>query len=139
MKTIVQQLNDIYFNVENWHKEHETLCGITNYHQSMIDKGNLQTYCEDNELLGYYECWLIDKWQMERILNDEEFIAPFEDTIHGDIAYLANLWIVHDDRKQRVMKQLKSRFFEQTNHCTGWVGQEFKNKHRLRIFMNKGA
>jgi hemolysin-activating ACP:hemolysin acyltransferase len=137
MKSVIQQLNDIYFTYETWHKQRETLCGITNYHNEQIDKGNLRVYVEDGEVLGYFEVWKVESHQLERILNNEKFIAPFEDTTTGNIAYLANLWIVNDDRKFRVMKQLRKLFFEQTKNCIGWVGQETKRKNRLRIFMNK--
>jgi hemolysin-activating ACP:hemolysin acyltransferase len=135
--SIINQLNHVYFNFENWHKHRETLAGITNYHNEQIEKGNLRVYTENNELLGYYELWLIEQHQLERILNEERFIAPFEDTTHGDIAYLANLWVKNDDRKYRTMRELRKLFFEQTKHCIGWIGHETKRKNRLRIFVNK--
>jgi hypothetical protein len=137
MKSVVQQLNDIYDKFEPWHHNRESLAGITNYHNEQIDKGNIRVYIENGEVLGYFEIWKIEPHQLERILNNESFIAPFEDTTHGNIAYLANLWIVNNDRKFRVMKQLRKLFFEQTKDCIGWVGQETKRKNRLRIFMNK--
>jgi len=133
-KTVVQQLNDIYWKEEHWQSHSLTPADITNYHQWMIDKGNLQYYMEDGEVLGYWECWMITSEQLNRILTNEKFAAPLEDTQMGNIAYLANVWMVNDDRRKRTFKNLHDRFFAMINKCDFVTGKEIKRNSRLRIF-----
>lgn len=135
--TIVGQLNKIYFEEEWWQSHKETLAGITNYHQTMIDKQNLICYVENGEILGYYEIWKVNWKQLKSILKNKTFIAPFEDTLSGNICYLANLWVKKDCRKNYVFKKLKRIFNIHTESCDYFVGNETKNNNRLRFYRRK--
>ena len=88
---------------------------------------------EDGELLGYYEVWKITNAQLEKVLSNE-FAAPLEDTTTGNIAFLANVWVVDDGRKRRVFRNLQARFFDMIDECDLITGREAKRNRRLRIF-----
>ena len=109
--TLIDQLNEVYYKEEWWQSHKETWCGITNYHQAMLDKGNLIVYVEDGILLGYCEFWRISFEQFGKLICHEKFIAPFENTTDGEICYVANAWIHPDHRQGVVYKRLKSKFF----------------------------
>lgn len=132
-RTRVQQLNDIYFNEETWHENKETLAGITNYHQIMLDNGSLLCYGEGEQVLGYVEFWLINRDQLDIILRNEKFIAPFEDIKSGDICFVANLWIRNDHRKGRVIKELKKDFDQSTKKAKYFCGMDTKDR-RFKLY-----
>lgn len=126
--TIVGQLNNIYFQEEWWQLHSETLAGITNYHQAMIDKGNIICYVEDGIVLGYCEFWRINFEQFGRLICHQPFIAPFENTTDGNLCYVANVWIHKDYRRGKVFKDLKERFFKLNSHCDLFVGEALRKK-----------
>ena len=138
MKTIVEQLNEVYFREEYWQSHNETPAGITNYHQIMLDKGNILCYVENGILLGYVEVWFINFEQFGRIICHEPFIAPLENVTDGNIAYLANTWIKPEYRNNSVYRKLKVRFFEISHHCEYFVGEALR-KHTQPIKVFKKA
>lgn len=134
--TIVEQLNKIYDKYEWWQSHKETLAGITNYHQAMLDKGNLICYIIEGEVLGYVEVWRINYEQFGRLICHEKFVAPFEDTIHGNIAYVSNVWIREDKRKSEVTEFLKKEFFKRNHHCDYFVGEALRktSSQPIKVF-----
>ena len=135
MKTIVEQLNEVYWKSEWWQSHNETPAGITNYHQAMLDKENIITYVLNGELLGYVEHWNINFEQFGRLICHEKFIAPLENTTDGNICYVANTWIKPEYRNSFVYKELKYKFFEQNSHCEFYVGEALRKKHcPIKVF-----
>ena len=136
--TLIEQLNDVYYKEEWWQSHKETWCGITNYHQAMLDKGNLIVYVEDEKLLGYCEFWRINFEQFGRLVCHEDFIAPFEDTTSGKICYLANTWIDPLHRRTNVYKELRNRFFKLNYHCDYFTGETKRKRTQLiSVFKRK--
>jgi hypothetical protein len=132
--TTIDRLNEIYYTQEPWHREWETPCGITNYHQSMIDSGNIITCLNGDDLVGYVEFWLVDWKQLKRIIKNKEFIAPFEDLNSGRICYIANLWIDKTARQGEVFKRLKKRFNQYTLNCKYFCGHETREDNKFKIY-----
>lgn len=133
--TTVEQLNKVYFTEEWWQSHSETPAGITNYHQGMLDKGNIITYIKDGELLGYVEVWFINFEQFGRLICGDTFIAPFEDTQNGNIAYLANCWIKEEYRRSQVTNLLKIQFFRKCSHCDYFVGEALRKRTQpIKVF-----
>lgn len=128
MTTIVQQLNDIYNKEEWWLPHTETPAGITNYHQAMLDKGNIICYVDNGSILGYCEFWRIDFTQFGRLICGDRFIAPFENTTDGNICYVANVWIQKEHRQGKVFNDLMKRFFRLNYHCDYFVGEALRKK-----------
>jgi len=136
MKNTVEQLVDIYFRDEWWHSFKMPYPEAINYHYQMLMQGNIKTIEDLGIVLGYYEVWLINKEQLNRIILHKPFDARKEDVSSGDIAYLSNLWIDKSFRKGRVFRELYAKFFEQVNKCQMVVGEEQPRKGRLRVFKN---
>lgn len=133
--TIIEQLNNIYYKEEWWQSHKETLAGITNYHQTMMDKGNLICHIENGEVLGYVEMWFINFEQFGRIVCREEFIAPLENTTDGNICYLANTWIKPEYRNNCVYKKLKVKFFQISHKCDYFVGEALRKRTQpIKVF-----
>lgn len=135
VKSIVQQLNDIYYNEEWWQSHNETVEGITLYHQTMIDKGNLLYIERDGKLLGYVEFWLINFEQFGKLVCHEHFSAIHEDTTTGNISYVANTWIAKDYRRSWVYKSLRNLYYKCSNKCEYFVGNALRKKTQpIKVF-----
>lgn len=136
--TIVSQLNNIYFKEEWWQSHTETLAGITNYHQTMIDKGNIICYVDSGIVLGYCEFWRINFEQFGRLICHQPFIAPFENTTDGNLCYVANVWVQKEHRRGKVIKDLKERFFKLNSHCEFFVGEALRKKTKpIKVLTKK--
>ena len=136
--TIVEQLNEVYWKEEWWQPHNETPAGITNYHQWMLDRGNIICYVEDGKLLGYCEFWRINFTQFGRLVCHTHFSAPFEDTLNGNICYVANAWIDKKYRMGKVYKDLRDRFFKLNCHCDFFVGEALRKKTQpIKVFTRK--
>jgi hypothetical protein len=98
--TIAEQLVDIYFKEEWWHKTRMSYADALKYHQTRLDSGSIYAYEENGEVLGYYERYFI-----------------------FDTCYLHNVWVRRDERGGRVFRLLKKRFFStlsrEIRHITG--------------------
>lgn len=90
IKTIPEQLVDIYEKYEPWHDTRMQYKQAFNYHKSHYENGDIQVYqAEDGEVLGYFERYFL--W---------------------NTCILYNAWIKKDRRRGKVFIELKKRFFE---------------------------
>ena len=109
IKTIPQQLTEIYKLEEDWHLTRMTDEVAFQYHRKRYDRGNIQVYHENDEVLGYYERYIV-----------------------GDICYLYNTWIKKDHRCGKVFRELYKRFFKtMPNEVTKVMGQRHKFNSRI--------
>lgn len=88
-KTTVEQLVDFYYDDEPWHKFKMPYGEALQYHQERWDKGNIVPYVEEDEVLGYYERYIV-----------------------GDVCFLHNVFIKKDYRQGRVWRWLHRNFFK---------------------------
>ena len=137
MVKIIEQLLNIYYNEEWWHDTRLNRNSAFNYHNKLVQQGNIQIYQELGIVLGYYEVWFINKKQLKDIVMGKPFSPILQDISHGNIAYLANLWIDDKFRKGKVFKELYKRFFKHIAHCEMVAGLEQPRKGRLRVFKNR--
>ena len=129
--SVVEQLVDVYFKEETWHKnklDHEE---AIKYHTRMLDNGNIICYLEDDKLLGYVEFWRINYEQFGRLVCHAPFSGYLEDVTSGNIAYVANTWIHKDHRFTNVYKEMKKLFFKENSHCDYYVGEAIRKKTGL--------
>ena len=89
MKTIVQQLVDIYYLHEDWHKTYLPPKEAFNYHKTRYENGNIYVYEENGKVLGYWE----------RYFN-------------GDTCILYNVYVEEGYRQGRVFRELYRHFFK---------------------------
>ena len=86
--TIAEQLVKIYYEKESWHKTRMTYKEAFDYHRTRYENGDIQTYEENGEVLGYYERYIV-----------------------GNSCILYNCWIREDCRFGKPYKELRKRFF----------------------------
>ena len=89
MKTIPEQLTDIYIKYENWHAFKMGNEAAVRYHARCIDIGDIQVYVEDGEVLGYCQ---------------RHFVK--------NVCFLDNAWIKPTARRGKVFKALYKQFFD---------------------------
>lgn len=88
IQSIPEQLVEIYNTQEWWHKTRMSYEETLQYHTSRYKNGDIHTYQENGEVLGYYERYLL--W---------------------DTCILYNVWIKEDYRQGNVFKELYRYFF----------------------------
>lgn len=87
-QSIPEQLTEIYFNNEDWHVFKLSYESALCYHTDGLAAGNIHTYEENGEVLGYYE--------RHFVLN---------------VCFLDNVFIKEGHRKGRVFRELCRHFF----------------------------
>ncbi len=106
---LAEQLTAIYHK-EDWHKTRLTDEQANEYHERLLMQGNIITYVENDELLGYLEFWRINFEQFGRLLCDIPILTDVEDITTGNIAYINNMWITPDKRNSHVFAILGESF-----------------------------
>lgn len=126
---LVEQLLDIYYKGEWWHKTFLPPEEARKYFTHLLDKGNIIIYEINGKILGYVEFWRINYEQFGRIICGEEFSAYLEEvTNNGPICYLSNIWINPDFRNGSVLKLLRGMFFFANQNMDYFVGQSKTKK-----------
>jgi hypothetical protein len=85
---IAEQLTEIYFTKENWHKTRMNGAEALKYHYEEYAKGNIHIYEEEGQILGYYQRFF-----------------------KGDTCILFNVWVAEGHRKGKVFRELYKHFF----------------------------
>lgn|SRR3990167_218009 len=107
--TIPEQLTNIYYEKEWWHKKRMPYQDAINYHKTRYENGDIQAFIENGEVLGYYERYII-----------------------GNSCLLYNCWIREDKRNGYVHKVLKKKFFEtMPKNIKNIVGESQKQGGRI--------
>ena len=138
IKTIAEQLTDIYFEYETWHGEKLSYDSALNYHTKLYNQGNIQIYEKDGIVLGYFEVWFINFEQFGRLVCHIPFPAMDEDVISGKLAFVANTWIHPDFRSGVIYKLLRNRFFKMSHHADYYCGSALRKKTQpIKVFKVK--
>lgn len=104
-----EQLTEIY-KKEPWHRTCLTDEQANEYHERLLMQGNIITYVENDELLGYLEFWRVSFEQFGRLVCDIPIMTDTEDITTGNIAYINNMWITPDKRNSHVFAILGESF-----------------------------
>jgi len=120
---LVDKLTDIYLNHETWHTTKLSKEEADRYHEYLLNNGNILSVSDGDILLGYVEFWRLSYEQFGRVICGEPFSAMHENVINGQIAYVANTYIVPEHRKGNVYKLLRNMFFETNKLCTHFCGE----------------
>lgn len=133
--TIVDQLWEFYEKYEDWHKSRLAEAEARVYFTALLERGNIITVADGDRLLGYVEFWRLNYEQFGRIICGEEFSALHEDVSSGNVAYVANTYILPTARRGQVFKMLRDRFFAANRLCTHFIGEaRRKNCAPLKVF-----
>lgn len=135
MKSIIEQLYDIYINHEWWHKSKLSFDQFDLYTQKLISQGNLFYEVIDDKVVAYTEVWLINFEQFGRLICDAPFSAYEEDVTSGNLAYVANVWCDENYRRGDSIKLMKKEFFDKTQACDYFVGEAKRKKTQpVKVF-----
>lgn len=89
IKTIPEQLTDIYYKHEHWHAFKMPYDKAIKYHARRIKNGEIQAFIENGEVLGYCE---------------RHFL--------GNACFLDNIWIKNTERRGKVFRGMCEQFFD---------------------------
>ena len=100
MKTIPEQLTDIYYKHEDWHAFKMPYDKALSYHDRRIKNGDIQAYIENGEVLGYCE---------------RHFLS--------NVCFFDNIWIKDTARHGKVFRGMYEQFFDtMPKHITHVIG-----------------
>lgn len=123
MGALAEQLSHVYLEKETWHRSKLSWEDAVEYHQRLLDRGNIITVQDNERLVGYAEIWRLNDEQLERVLGGGTLAADAEDVQTGCHAYVANIYIEPEYRHGEVFKLLKRRFFELCGDCVDYSGE----------------
>ena len=114
LKTIPEQLTDIYYKHEHWHAFKLPYNQAIRYHEKRIKNGEMQVYLENGEVLGYYE---------------RHFVY--------NVCFLDNAWIKKECRRGKVFRELYKKFWNTLpEHITHIFGEHEETVFR-KVKINK--
>lgn len=128
IKIILNQLSKIHYEEEWWINDKLPKEEIDKYHMNLIEKNRLLFYAQGEKLLGYVESWRLDYDQWGRIVCHESFSPCDNDVTHGDICYVANVWVDKEHRNSQPIQMLKNSFFIQNCDAKYFVGHALRKK-----------
>lgn len=130
-------LAQCYLTQQPWQEYLMPEADAIDYFDVMISRGNIiaVTSEDETELLGYVESWKINFEQFGRIVCKANFWTKDENTINGNICFLANIWISPGFRKGMVFKEMELRFFANNNDCEYYSGFAWRKKTKpVKVF-----
>ena len=127
--TIAERLFEIYDEITI-----ESPCKLRgqegiDYFERQFMNGNVITYIQDGELLGFLEFWKISYEQWGRICCYIT-LAHNEDLLSGNICLIANMWIKPDLRNWDTFLLLGRTFLEKNKDATHFAAQQFRKAHK---------
>lgn len=137
MESILDQLVYFYYHHDLFQPEPRLPeYEIRNTWQNILNKERvLYTLNEEGKILGYVESWRINYAQLGWILCNNPFDVALHDIVSGNICYVANTTILPEYRFTHVVRDLKTRFFEQNKECEFFVGEARRKKHQpFKVF-----
>lgn len=133
--TLVGELLRVYYEEETWHKNKLSKEEAIKYHNRLIEKDAIiYRFCE-GRLLGYLEVWRLDFAKFGRLICEGTLSAYLEDIEHGNIAYLANIWIDKKFRNSNMIRDFRTEFFVKYADCDYFVGESRTKKSApIKVF-----
>lgn len=132
--TIVERLVEIYneITVESPFKlkGQEAL----DYFERLLMNGNVITYIQDGELLGFIEFWRLSYDQWGRICSNLT-LTHDEDLIEGPVCLITRMWIKQDLRNGEAFLYLGRIFLDKNKDTTHFAAQQPLKRHKpLQIY-----
>ena len=128
-------LTDCYLTQQPWQEFFMPREDAIQYFEAMIRRGNIIAYHDQNKLLGYVEFWHINFEQFGRLVAKAPFFTLEEDTEHGNLCFVANVWIKPDFRRGMVFKALELLFFKMNNRCEYYCGTALRKRTQpIKVF-----
>ena len=130
---MIDQLLNIYYSKEEWHKNKLSLDEARKYFETLLNKGNIIVFLNEEKVLGYVEFWCVNLHQLQKIKDNQSFYIGEEDTQHGNICYIHNIWVDESCRGNGVLKHLKFDIKDKIKHCDYFAGRRIMRDNLMRI------
>ena len=135
LSTLNELLEHCYRNNQPWQEFYMPKEDALQYFDAMIKRGNIISIVDNGILLGYVEFWRINFEQFGRLIAKAPFFTLEEDTEHGKLCFIANIWIKPDFRRGMVFKTMEVLFFKMNNTCEYYCGTAWRKKTRpVKVF-----
>ena len=125
-------LADCYLNHQPWQEFYMPRQDAIGYFLKMIDRGNIISICDEDNLLGYMEFWRLNYEQIGRLMCHAPFWTYEENTTDGNLCYVANIWIKPERRQGQVFKAIEQIFFNINHSAEYYCG--FANRKKTKPF-----
>lgn len=126
--TLPELLNKCYREEQPWQEFYMSDEDAKVYFLKMIERGNIISICDQDELLGYCEFWRLNFEQFGRLVCNAPFYTLEETTENGPICFVANVWIKEHCRKGLIFKALEELFFKMNNSCDYYAGFAWRKR-----------
>ena len=97
------------------------------YFERLMMNGNIITYVQDGELLGFLEWWAITPEQFGRVCLNIP-INHQEDLLNGEICLITRMWIIPDLRNAQTFISLGTQLLRKNMTATHYVALQY-HKH----------
>jgi hypothetical protein len=114
---------------------------LAQYYNKLVDEDKIIVeWDSDRDVVGYVEYFRLNYAQFGWMICNGT-IDIFKHSISGgNIAYLANILIRPMERKTRVIRKLKKRFFELNRDADFITGSKNGKRYKpIAVFKNKGV
>jgi len=132
--TIVEELVKIYNEITE-----ESPCKLKgqeciDYFERLLMKGNIITYIQDGELLGFIEFWRLSYYQWGRICANLT-LTHDENLTFGPVCLITRMWIKPDLRNGETFLHLGRTFLDKNKDTDHFAAQQPLKKHKpLQIY-----
>ena len=135
INSMVEQLVNIYYQEEWWHKSRISREEAYKYHKKLLDQGNIILYVEEEKVVGYAEFWRVNYHQWGRMVCGETLSGYLENITDGNICVVHNVWIKKDAQRGKVFKDMMRRFYALNSHCDYYVGHALRKRTQpIKVF-----
>jgi len=131
---LTRLLSNCYYNDQPWQENILPEEIINKYFEEMIRRGNIITIAHEGELLGYVEFHRLNFEQFGRVTCKAEFFPLDENTVDGEVCYIANLWIKDDMRKGKIFEGLEKLFFAINHNANYFTGFRVMKNKSMKVY-----
>ena len=126
--------NNYLSSNEWWHRVKLSPEDAQEYHEKLLDQGNIIAFVENGILVSYIEVWCINFEQLGRLVCELPFYVYDEDIENGNIAYVANLWVFDNEARVELLEDFVDNFGE----CEFLAGMRTNRNNAFKVYpMNK--
>ena len=118
--TIVEQVNNVYQNVLPKQPIMLAQDEAIAYFTRLLMNGNIITYVQDGELLGFLEFWRCTDDLFGRLCLNKP-ISHDTDLLSGDTAVITRMWITPSLRNGETFLNIGREFLRLNANCTNFA------------------
>lgn len=127
--SIIEKITDIYENILPKNTIMLPHDEAIEYFERLLMNGNIITYVENGELLGFIEFWRISTEQFGRTCLNIT-LAHDEDLLNGNVALITRMWINPEYRDGKAFALLAAMFLARNKDASHFAAIQMHKKHK---------